>query len=252
MAQQCVGSGDGHGMAAKWEQWDELVQKGYEVEAVQNSAVLISSWWEAWEIFQKIMKTAELKMSISEVMESQDYAYPVDGWLQDFEMELGNAGEHEKRVEYCRAVLEMFDWTYDDGSNFKAAIGEELYAAGKAEEGKEWFTNWLKQEPHNENAWSVYSWCVEDQEGAEAAYGLLRKELTGLPCTMFNSFLFERAQELARDLGKQEDLRWIEEQLKSYRNVMENKPIKKEKKIYPNDPCPCGSGKKYKKCCGKK
>jgi preprotein translocase subunit SecA len=28
-------------------------------------------------------------------------------------------------------------------------------------------------------------------------------------------------------------------------------PIKREvKKIYPNDPCPCGSGKKYKKCCG--
>ena len=24
------------------------------------------------------------------------------------------------------------------------------------------------------------------------------------------------------------------------------------KKIYPNDPCPCGSGKKYKHCCGKK
>lgn len=24
-----------------------------------------------------------------------------------------------------------------------------------------------------------------------------------------------------------------------------------ETKIYPNDPCPCGSGKKYKKCCGK-
>ncbi len=25
----------------------------------------------------------------------------------------------------------------------------------------------------------------------------------------------------------------------------------KDKKIYPNDPCPCGSGKKYKKCCGR-
>ena len=23
------------------------------------------------------------------------------------------------------------------------------------------------------------------------------------------------------------------------------------KKIYPNDPCPCGSGKKFKKCCGR-
>jgi preprotein translocase subunit SecA len=30
-----------------------------------------------------------------------------------------------------------------------------------------------------------------------------------------------------------------------------SKVIVKEKKIGRNDPCPCGSGKKYKKCCGK-
>ena len=31
-----------------------------------------------------------------------------------------------------------------------------------------------------------------------------------------------------------------------------NAPIRrKEGKIYPNDPCPCGSGKKYKQCCGR-
>ena len=30
-------------------------------------------------------------------------------------------------------------------------------------------------------------------------------------------------------------------------------PVKREAaKIYPNDPCPCGSGKKYKQCCGRK
>ena len=28
--------------------------------------------------------------------------------------------------------------------------------------------------------------------------------------------------------------------------------VRSEKKIYPNDPCPCGSGKKYKQCCGRK
>ena len=27
---------------------------------------------------------------------------------------------------------------------------------------------------------------------------------------------------------------------------------RKEIKVYPNDPCPCGSGKKYKQCCGRK
>jgi preprotein translocase subunit SecA len=29
-------------------------------------------------------------------------------------------------------------------------------------------------------------------------------------------------------------------------------PIVKAAKIGPNDPCTCGSGKKYKKCCEKK
>ena len=34
---------------------------------------------------------------------------------------------------------------------------------------------------------------------------------------------------------------------------MQNAPQKREeKKVYPNDPCPCGSGKKYKQCCGRK
>ena len=26
---------------------------------------------------------------------------------------------------------------------------------------------------------------------------------------------------------------------------------RESRKVYPNDPCPCGSGKKYKKCCGR-
>ncbi|MBO8137694.1 MAG: preprotein translocase subunit SecA [Desulfotomaculum sp.] len=44
------------------------------------------------------------------------------------------------------------------------------------------------------------------------------------------------------------------------RNVVENRyqdeeqskqPVRREQKVGRNDPCPCGSGKKYKKCCGK-
>ncbi len=36
-----------------------------------------------------------------------------------------------------------------------------------------------------------------------------------------------------------------------YREQKESTTVHKDKKIYPNDPCPCGSGKKYKKCCGR-
>ncbi len=31
--------------------------------------------------------------------------------------------------------------------------------------------------------------------------------------------------------------------------TVKQQPVRKEKKVGPNDPCPCGSGKKYKKCC---
>ena len=37
-----------------------------------------------------------------------------------------------------------------------------------------------------------------------------------------------------------------------YKEQKSSTTIVKGAKIYPNDPCPCGSGKKYKKCCGKR
>lgn len=37
-----------------------------------------------------------------------------------------------------------------------------------------------------------------------------------------------------------------------YKEQKSSTTVVKDKKVYPNDPCPCGSGKKYKKCCGRK
>ena len=37
-----------------------------------------------------------------------------------------------------------------------------------------------------------------------------------------------------------------------YRDQKASGTVRNEQKVYPNDPCPCGSGKKYKKCCGRK
>lgn len=37
-----------------------------------------------------------------------------------------------------------------------------------------------------------------------------------------------------------------------YKEQKSSTTIVKDAKVYPNDPCPCGSGKKYKKCCGRK
>ena len=43
-----------------------------------------------------------------------------------------------------------------------------------------------------------------------------------------------------------------EEELKAlYKEQRDSGTVRKAKKIGRNDPCPCGSGKKYKKCCGR-
>ena len=36
-----------------------------------------------------------------------------------------------------------------------------------------------------------------------------------------------------------------------YKEQKSSTKIVKGDRVYPNDPCPCGSGKKYKKCCGR-
>ncbi len=42
-----------------------------------------------------------------------------------------------------------------------------------------------------------------------------------------------------------------EKRTEIFREWKASKVFVAEKKVGPNDPCPCGSGKKYKKCCGR-
>lgn len=69
------------------------------------------------------MKEVSQTETLYGLMESQDYVYPIDGWLQDYEMELGNAKKYEERIAFCQKILKMFDWEYADDSCFRCGIG---------------------------------------------------------------------------------------------------------------------------------
>lgn len=53
------------------------------------------------------------------------------------------------------------------------------------------------------------------------------------------------------ELPQWEKIYTEEERKKLYKEQKESGTVRKEKKVGRNEPCPCGSGKKYKKCCGK-
>ena len=66
--------------------------------------------------------------------------------------------------------------------------------------------------------------------------------------------VLERAVDLYKELGKPQEAAVLQKEAEAFARLNPakyiNLPVRSEK-VGRNDPCPCGSGKKYKKCCGK-
>lgn len=268
MLRQSFDYEDDHHIETEWDAWDDLVQKGYEAFEDQKAAEGLRSWQEAWDVFQSAMKEVSQTETLYGLMESQDFVYPIDGWLQDYEMELGNAKKYEERIAFCEKILKMFDWEDDDDSCFRCGVGESLFGEGKTAEAYEYYEKWLADDPQNANGLNSFSWILFENGDAKKAYEVIRKAVWGVSCYADNMILFMRARQLADHVGKEDESKWFQQQLDKFESSIKTWemdedeifdeftapkqiPVVKDKKIYPNDPCPCGSGKKYKKCCGK-
>lgn len=269
MLQQSIDYESDYHVRTEWDEWDQLVQEGYECFDDDKREEGLQLWNKAWEVFQSIVNQQSEKVSVHQLMEEQDYIYAIDGWIQDYEMELGNARKSEEKISYCKKILELFDWTYDNNAScFKCGIADSLFDLGKKDEAFEFYENWLDEEPRNYNGISGYSWILIENGETQKAYEVVRRAIWGASCNVDNSFLFMHAKQLAKQSGKHEECKWYQEQLDKFEVSIHNWemeedaifdeftmpkqiPVIKPEKIYPNDPCSCGSGKKYKKCCGR-
>lgn len=69
------------------------------------------------------------------------------------------------------------------------------------------------------------------------------------PETLFYNMLAAGADYLY-GLPQWEDILGLDKMKEIAKKYKQSKTVVKEKKIGRNEPCPCGSGKKYKHCCG--
>lgn len=269
MLQQSLDFEYDHHIETEWDEWDKLVQNGYECFGEQKLEEGLNFWGEAWLIFQSIMEQQSEIIPLLGLIEELDYVYAIDAWLQDYEMELGNARKYEERIAFCRKIIELFDWEDDDDSCFQCGIGDSLFYEDKKDEAYRYYEKWLAENPQNSNGINGFCWILFENGDAEKAYSVVRRVTWGVSCNADNSILFMRAKQLADYVGKHEEGEWYQQQLdkfeESFKKWEMNEdaifdeftapkqiPVVKMEKIYPNDPCPCGSGKKYKKCCGRK
>ncbi len=91
----------------------------------------------------------------------------------------------------------------------------------------------------------------------ESLYASLHRILCHIPAEAYkdcfgeDTALYERLRPMEENL--QDALYDVVETVFMLKKVyVPNQPVKTTNKIGRNDPCPCGSGKKYKQCCGKK
>ncbi|MBR3787759.1 MAG: SEC-C domain-containing protein [Firmicutes bacterium] len=70
------------------------------------------------------------------------------------------------------------------------------------------------------------------------------------PETLFYNMLAAGADYLY-GLPQWEDILGLDKMKEIVKKYKQSKTVVKEKKIGRNEPCPCGSGKKYKHCCGR-
>lgn len=68
--------------------------------------------------------------------------------------------------------------------------------------------------------------------------------------TLYYNMLDAKAEYLY-NLPQWDGIFSVEKRKEIQKQYKDSKTVKNEVKVGRNDPCPCGSGKKYKKCCGK-
>lgn len=167
--------------------------------------------------------------------------------------------------------------------NHKRSLAETYYLMGQPEVGEKHFIQLIEEYPDNAWGYIGYSdqyWLEKDNKNYEKALEILLdgynrrtvddsndivERLTGLHIAIKEKELEEylKKEKLDEKRPIVPEYRTLYQELlerrkrittKSERkNIYKNngQTIVKGRKIGRNEPCPCGSGKKYKKCCGK-
>jgi hypothetical protein len=140
----------------------------------------------------------------------------------------------------CGAAIEMLQADDDELDRWVREIGTSMLSDGDGPDLPE-----IPEELTRALVFSVYADGLTDGRKAARSLCLIAAAVRGPP----EQFYFER--EILDELYTRWKPSRTELLLAPHRSVerVYNQPVKREQRPGPNEPCFCGSGKKYKKCC---
>lgn len=257
-----------------WERWfseipnfemvDDKIYLGYMLLEERKCAEACNLWWDAWNDIIYLMDHHKIS-GIGAFDTRFRGTKSVFNWSSDFDMELHNVGRYdesylERRIEFCSEYVKRSeDKQHTNIENLKRSIAESYIHLGRKKEGDALFESYLKKDPKWGWGWIGWSDCYwifhgNKQNDYQKAEAILKKALT-VEGLRDREDVMERLMNFYDETDREAEAASIEREL----NGLQESKHSVNNSIQPiifanigrNDPCPCGSGKKYKKCCGK-
>jgi len=242
---------------------DDKIQKGYELILERNVTAGCDSWLSAWEGIKQLMSENKLCF-LTELQDKFRWSDFLLNFVQDMESELHNAGlsnkeYYHKRIKYCEELLEFCKKdNLSIISNTRRGIADSYFELGETDKCDELYSLWINENPDwgwGYIGWSACYWFKRNKNSSyiNRATEILEKALPRKNVTERMEIL-KRLIELYIDAGRHLEANELKKDYKDTSlslRMANNTATVYSEKIGRNDPCPCGSGKKHKKCCGK-
>ena len=224
----------------------------------------------AWEQLIELMKREN---NYSNQLGSSVLDWQIGNWVNDLTMLLHNAGCYNELISVNEQILQI-EWKNEGDSklfheNAMRDIADAYADMGNVGKSYELYREYLMKDPLWAWGWIGYYRQLNDHDNPEflsvieKLYKKIRKnepfrDMSDLCRELLDEFETigesdkasylagryeqERRKESEKTIRLLKNKGFINEEVSGYKNV----------KVYPNEPCPCGSGCKYKKCCGRK
>jgi hypothetical protein len=241
---------------------DALFHEGAVLLSANDCIGCCDKWLEAWRLIKELFEEG-IARDIDDLDSKFKWKQYPGNYVQYLEMELHNAGidneeYHQKRIDFCQELLQ---WSGTDEllkNNTRIALAEAHYMSGDESGGEEIFKEWMREDP--DCGWIYIGWAdcycfnsssVQYEKAEETLLaGYARSGLRD------SIYVVESLINLYEAMGKPDkvnEFKKIHAELQPAEpDVSDNREAEPVRvvKVGRNAPCPCGSGKKYKRCCG--
>jgi SEC-C motif len=166
-------------------------------------------------------------------------------------------------IDFCEESLRRFPCEDQlTTENRRRALAGAYFDVGLTEKAEGLFQSWLDADPGWGWGWIGWADCYLPWGGEPKDFGRAEKLLRRgylVPGVRDRADIAERLQHLCEDTGRPGEARRFGEQARRLQQGPARSPARsapspgdtaRTVKVGRNSPCPCGSAKKFKKCCG--